>query len=554
MDRKVKDNNPLIKELEDLRHKLSEAEETIHAIRTGQVDAIVVENGEGHQLYSLKSSDQTYRVFIEKMKEGAVTLNKDEVILYCNSQFASMVGVPLAQAIGRSFRDFILPRYEEQYRKLMKSGWESDSKGELPICRSDGEVIPFLLSFTTLELDEGAALSIILTDLSIQKKAEQELRDKNRELEEARRETARAMEDLEEQVRNRTNALLISREHFKFLADNIPVMVWTANQDGQGVYFNQKWYEYTGVGADVAVKTWRKFIHPDDLEQTVQMWGKAIAERAPFEAQYRLLRFQDNSYRWHKVKGEPFFDEKGALAGWMGTATDIEDQKQEMEKKDEFISVASHELKTPLTSLKGYLQLLGEYPELPEMIRNYIVKANSSIIKLQHLINDLLDVSKIQAGKLEFSKELLDISELIRSSVENAIHIYPKYKFNSDITPRLMVKGNAERLEQVFMNLVNNAVKYSPDNKEIDVNVYIKEAMVCVCIRDKGIGLSPNNQKKIFDRFFRVEDKKYSASGLGMGLYISSEIIKEHQGTMAVKSKLHDGSEFSFSLPIAAEE
>jgi len=99
MDRKVKDNNPLIKELVDLRHKLSEAEETIHAIRTGQVDAIVVENGEGHQLYSLKSSDQTYRVFIEKMKEGAVTLNKDEVILYCNSQFASMVGVPLAQAI-----------------------------------------------------------------------------------------------------------------------------------------------------------------------------------------------------------------------------------------------------------------------------------------------------------------------------------------------------------------------------------------------------------------------------------------------------------------------
>lgn len=539
----------LIEQHNELKHQLREAEETLHAIRTGQIDAIVVENGEGHQLYTLKSADQTYRVFIEKMKEGAVTLNMDEIILYSNSRFADMVGIPLPQVIGHSFRDFIPVGSEEVYKSLMKSGWASDSKGELPIRTNNGDEVPFLLSFTSLELDEGTALSIILTDLSIQKKAESELREKNLQLEEARQEASRMNEVLEEEVRNRTKDLLISREHFKFLADNIPVMVWTTNAEGIPVYFNQRWFEYTGLASGSHVTTWRDYIHPDDREQALQTWKKAISEKARFETNYRLLRAIDNSYRWHLAMGEPFFDEKGSLAGWFGTTTDIEEQRKEIEKKDEFISVASHELKTPLTSLKGYLQLISEYSELPDFLKTYISRANSSLVKLQHLINDLLDVSKINAGKLEFTKTRINLSELIDASIENGKHIYPHYQFFGSITPGIYIYGNAERLEQVIMNLISNAVKYSPDSREIKIDLFRKNGNVCVTVKDRGIGLSHLNQKKIFDRFFRVEDNKFLASGLGMGLYISSQIIKEHQGTMAVKSKENDGSEFSFLLP-----
>ena len=173
----------LLAELEELHVRLQEANETIEAIRSGEVDALVVKGENGHQLYTLKSADQTYRVLIEKMKEGAVTLNKDGVILYSNSQFASMVNFPLAQVIGLSFLDFIPDGSKENFKILMKQGWQSDSKGEIWLANKNNTLIPFLLSFTSLELDEGRALSIILTDLTSQKETEKQLKQKNADYE-----------------------------------------------------------------------------------------------------------------------------------------------------------------------------------------------------------------------------------------------------------------------------------------------------------------------------------------------------------------------------------
>src|SRR5205809_3997087 len=176
--KETKNYEELLEELEDLKFQLKEANETLHAIRTGQIDALVVETEDGHQLYTLKSADQTYRVFIEKMKEGAVTLNRDEIILYSNSQFASMIGLPLANVTALRFSDFIAEKSKESFRDLIKKGWESDSKGEVLLINRNNDQIPFLLSFTSLELDEGQALSIILTDLSLQKENEKQLQQK----------------------------------------------------------------------------------------------------------------------------------------------------------------------------------------------------------------------------------------------------------------------------------------------------------------------------------------------------------------------------------------
>ena len=184
----------LIKEIEELRLQLQEANETIHAIRTGQIDALMVTTETGPQLYTLKSADHTYRVFIEKMKEGAVTLNQDEIILYSNSQFASMVDLPLSEVIGIPFGKFIPEGCKADFKKLMKSGWNSDSKGEILLKNNKDRIIPVLLSFTSLELDEGTALSVILTDLSAQKETENQLKTKNEQLEEARGNVAKMNE------------------------------------------------------------------------------------------------------------------------------------------------------------------------------------------------------------------------------------------------------------------------------------------------------------------------------------------------------------------------
>ncbi|HET6995067.1 MAG TPA: PAS domain-containing sensor histidine kinase [Chitinophagaceae bacterium] len=547
----VQSYDTILTELEELRLKLQEANDTLDAIRNGQVDALVVKNGDGHQLYTLKSADQTYRVFIEKMKEGAVTLNHDEIILYSNSQFASMVGLPLAKATGLRFSDFIPTQSKESFRDLIERGWESDSKGEVLLINKNKELIPFLLSFTSLELDEGKALSIILTDLSVQKENERQLQQKNIQLEEARYALSKINEHLEELVTERTRELFLSREHFRFLADNIPVIVWTTRPDGNIDYYNKQWFEYTGLSFEQSVKSPESVIHPDDFEPARAAWQQAVTHAKTFEWEYRLKRAIDGAYRWHLGKGQAFRDKNDQIIAWFGTSTDIEDQKKEIERKDEFISVASHELKTPLTSLKGYLQLMQCQPHLPDDTKLYISKGNISINKLQHLINDLLDVSKIKSGKLEFDKNLVDLDVLVENCIENSSYMYPAYHIRKEGTGKVMVIGNAERLEQVIMNLVNNAVKYSPGIHDIIVRVETVKDCGKVSVIDQGVGMSAADQKRIFERFYRSDHNKFIASGLGMGLYISAEIIKEHDGTMSVSSRLNEGSVFSFSVPLA---
>ncbi len=543
----------LLAEIEDLRHQLNEANEALHAIRSGQIDAIVVTTDVGSQLYTLKTADHTYRAFIEKMKEGAVTLNREELILYSNSQFAAMVNLPLTEVIGYPFTKFIPGVCIHQFQKLMKRGWSSDSKGEILLKNNEGHVIPVLLSFTTLELDEGISLSVILTDLSVQKETENQLKTKNEQLEEARRNVAKMNEELEDMVKERTRDLTLSREYFKYLANNIPVIIWTADTAGKLDYVNRRWYEYTGYDLEESKTKQGELVHPDDLETSSTAWRQALKYKQKYEQEYRFKRNSDGIYRWHYAQAIPFKDEQGNITAWIGTSIDIDDQKKQLERKDEFIGVASHELKTPLTSLKGYLQLMEIQDNLPDPVKSYISKANISLIKLQRLVDELLDVSRIKAGKLEFSKQIFNLTELVTQCVENSSIMYPLFTIKKELQENIMVMGNEERIEQVFMNLINNAVKYAPDSKSIIVRTESDGGSATVSVTDFGAGMSDQDQKFIFERFYRANGNDHLTPGLGMGLYIASEIIKEHRGEIKVKSKLNEGCVFTFSLPLVKE-
>jgi PAS domain S-box-containing protein len=194
----IKTYEQLVSENATLHQQLEEATDTIEAIRTGQVDALVVQApDQKHQLYTLKTADQTYRVFIEKMNEGAVTLNEDGIILYSNSRFAGMVNTPLSQVVGQHFDKYIPPGYHEDYLRLFEKGWRSDCKEELYI-KHDGGLIACQLSLTTLELDEGKSLSIILTDLTFQKSIQKLLSENNKRLEEINNELELSNHDLQQ--------------------------------------------------------------------------------------------------------------------------------------------------------------------------------------------------------------------------------------------------------------------------------------------------------------------------------------------------------------------
>lgn len=542
--------NELVSQNTELRFQLDEANDTIEAIRTGQIDALIVQGDTGHQLYTLKTADQTYRMFIEKMNEGALTLNQEGIVLYSNSRFAEMVNEPLEKVIGIRFDTFILKEAHEQFNKLIQAAWESECKEEILLV-GNKRYIPCLLSCNTLELDEGPALSLILTDLTIQKETEHKLKINNEKLILAQNATEKLNDELEDTVKSRTADLLVSREHFKLLSDNIPQMTWTNLPSGEVNFYNQRWYDYTGLTFEQTKEWgWKAVVHPDDIELTTEKYVNSLQSGKIFEVENRYKRY-DGIYRWHLNRALPLRDDTGNILFWVGTATDIEDQKLEMERKDEFIGVASHELKTPLTSLKGYLQLVNyKKGELSPAVRQYIDKAIVALNKLQNLVNDLLDVSKIQAGRLEYNLEPLNLTDLLKSCIDNAKHVFPAFEFIDNLEGNFMVNANAERIEQVLMNLINNAVKYSPSSRTVTIRASQNGNNVRVYVTDYGIGLSDKQQERIFERFYRVEDKKYMSSGLGMGLYISQEIINHHNGKIGVQSKLGHGSTFYFDLPV----
>ncbi len=235
---------------------------------------------------------------------------------------------------------------------------------------------------------------------------------------------------------------------------------------------------------------------------------------------------------------------------------EIEQRKILETKKDEFISIASHELKTPLTSVRGYLQLIERMPETisNKTFKNYIHKTSSQVDKLGALINDLLDVSNIESGKMKFNFQPLRINQVIENTIENISQIHPDYQFIKDYTLNgEEIFGDEIRLEQVLINYLNNAVKYSPDRKEIRVECTLtQDNKIQIGVRDFGIGIPVEKQRNLFDKFYRVEESSYKFQGLGMGLYICSEIISRHQGEYGVESAIGKGSMFYFRLPLSS--
>jgi len=231
---------------------------------------------------------------------------------------------------------------------------------------------------------------------------------------------------------------------------------------------------------------------------------------------------------------------------------EIEFRKKAENKKDEFISIASHELKTPLTSVKGYVQLLERSVDKGDIptVKKHLKKAQIQLDKLNELIADLLDISKIESGKLKFNKKNFQLDELFESVLEIMHQSNPDHKIIKTGTAPQQLYADETRIEQVIINFLTNAIKYSPGKNEVHINVNIDCDRLYVGVRDFGIGIDEKQQKSVFDKFYRVEETAIHFQGLGIGLYISAEIIRRHGGEIGVKSVLGEGSEFYFTLPL----
>jgi signal transduction histidine kinase len=272
-------------------------------------------------------------------------------------------------------------------------------------------------------------------------------------------------------------------------------------------------------------------------------------------AQELRIKGKDGNFRWFLARAVPQRDETGQIKRWIGTTTDIHKQKLDLEKKDEFVGIASHELKTPLTTVKAYAELLEKETlnsvtdESSARKLSFIGKMNQSIKKLQGLIDDLLDVSKIQSGKMVYNMEDFSFMELANSIVEISQNSNTKHNIVLKGNANRIVTGDKMRLEQVLTNYLNNAIKYAPDSEEIIVDVQEKNKDIIVCVEDFGPGFPENEKERLFDRFYRSSSPT-KASGMGIGLYLCKEIVSRHNGKVWAEKKETNGSRFFFSIPV----
>lgn len=230
------------------------------------------------------------------------------------------------------------------------------------------------------------------------------------------------------------------------------------------------------------------------------------------------------------------------------------DELQKLNRyKDEFIGMAGHELKTPLTSVSAYLQLLDK-ADLDGDNKKFVEKALQNVTKLSSLVTDLLDVSKIEAGKLQMQHEKFNLIRAVEETVENFRHISKSHSIEFQSAEKdIYVEGDLSRIEQVMVNFLTNAIKYSPESQKIKVFIHSNDQHVIVTVQDFGIGVKDDQQDKLFSRFYRADELPGNISGLGIGLYICKEIVNHHNGRIWVESEFGKGSSFSFSLPICTK-
>ncbi len=220
-------------------------------------------------------------------------------------------------------------------------------------------------------------------------------------------------------------------------------------------------------------------------------------------------------------------------------------------KKDEFLSIASHELKTPVTSMKGYIQILEKQSKKDHnrFYINFISKADRQLDKITALVNDLLDTSKIEAGKIHYNFSAFKVADILEDCISTIANVNKVHTIRVFGDVDLQIYADRERIEQVIANLLSNAIKYSPQASEVLIGVSSTDKFFKLEVRDFGPGIAEDKLTSVFDRFYRGEENSYTTSGLGLGLYISAEIIKRHEGKIGVESEVGKGSNFWFSLP-----
>ena len=474
----------------------------------------------------LRASEERLRLLIESAKDFAIfTLDGERHVNGWNTGAQTMMGYSEQEIIGQLGDILFVPEDrvanapEKEVKRALEHGVAENERWHL---RKDGRRFYGSGTVRPLYDSRGNFLGFvkIMRDLTESKQAEDALRE--------------------------------SEERFRAIVSQSTTGIFQADLEGKLTLVNKKLANITGYSeAELTARFIWEVTHEKDIVRNKELFRKLKDNGEAYTVEKRFMH-KSGPVIWVSESVSAIRNEAGEPQSAVGVIFDITERKQLEQQKDEFISTASHELKTPVTSIKAYTEILQEKFSRSGQMENSLLmqKLNNQVDRLVHLIRDLLDTTRIAEGKLQLEIETQDLNELIAEKIEELQRISTKHTI--DFVPAKLkpLAFDRERVGQVITNLVSNAIKYSPNAERVKVVTEAVDGNAKVSVIDWGLGIPKQEQERIFQRFYRIDSPKSEAlPGIGLGLYISASIIRMHGGTISVKSEPGKGSVFSFTLP-----
>lgn len=406
------------------------------------------------------------------------------------------------------------------------------------------------------ETDKIIAIATVSPDITERKLYQEELQDINMEMAAANEELATTNEELaktHDDLIKYTNKLSDSEEKLRQAIETGRMGTWSINPKTLEVTMSSFVKELLGLPLDkpAEMDMIMKAVNPDYHNMLFSALDNAMKNHLPSDMEYSINNLINGQEKWVRATGRVFLDQQGNPTEYSGLFIDITEQKLDELRKNDFIGMVSHELKTPLTAINGFVQVLQRKAKKDE--DNYAIialdKAHSQIRKMTTMINGFLNVSRLESGKLLIEKTNFSLDELLKETVEETYVSQSSHQIILNPTCEVNINADRNKIGNVISNLISNGLKYSDNGTRIEITCKLHDTEVEIQIKDEGIGIKPEDIDKLFERYYRVQGN-HTISGFGIGLYLSAEIIERHGGRIWAESEEGKGSVFYFTLPL----
>ena len=509
---------------------------------------------------------QNLSALVDASSEFISLANADHEITYANPVALKKLGWKSFK--NRTILDFVYPGDRDFAKKaLAKIMDQGNFRQEIRYWNETTEQ-PFWVEWNGISIKdpvtkEFIALATVGPDVTERKQHQEELQDINEEMAAANEELAATNEELaatNEELAQTHNDLV---QYIKKLSDSEEKLLqaietgkmgtWSIEPETQKLSMSGFVRELLGLDMDQEITKDEvlKAINEDYHELIASAMDNALKSHLPSDTEYLINNIKTGEEKWIRATGRVFLDAMGNVTEYSGMFMDITERKLDELRKNDFIGMVSHELKTPLTAINGFVQVLQRKARLDadEYASKALEKTQIQIKKMTAMINGFLNVSRLESGKLMIDKTAFRLDELLQETVDETFISPSTHAIVMALSCEVIVNADRDKIGNVISNLLSNAHKYSSNGSSIEINCEVKNHEVIVSVKDQGIGISKEDAKKLFDRYYRVQSN-HTISGFGIGLYLSAEIIHRHDGKIWVESEGQVGSTFYFSLPL----